>query len=246
MADKDAQIELRKRARRRLVGAVALALLAAIVLPMVMEQEPKQVNQDIQVRIPGRDSPFPQRAAPSQAAVPAEGKPASEASGAPQPAEKVPAPLEPPAAGATGTAAPPAGKVQDKPPIEAKSAKAPEKAVEKVAEKPVAEKTAAKPTDTVAAKRPEAKTEEARAEAILNAADQFVVQLGVFAEPDNVRKVQARVKAEGYNSFVESVRTASGLKTRVRAGPFESRDAAEKARERLRKSGLDGMVAPKS
>ena len=246
MADKDAQIELRKRARRRLVGAVALALLAAIVLPMVMEQEPKQVNQDIQVRIPGRDSPFPQRAAPSQAAVPAEGKPASEASGAPQPAEKVPAPLEPPAAGATGTAAPPAGKVQDKPPIEAKSAKAPEKAVEKVAEKPVAEKTAAKPTETVAAKRPEAKTEEARAEAILNAADQFVVQLGVFAEPDNVRKVQARVKAEGYNSFVESVRTASGLKTRVRAGPFESRDAAEKARDRLRKSGLDGMVAPKS
>jgi len=32
----------------------------------------------------------------------------------------------------------------------------------------------------------------------------------------------------------------------VRAGPFESRDAAEKAREKLRKSGLDGMVAPKS
>jgi len=242
MADKDAQIELKKRARRRLVGAVALALLAAIVLPMVMEQEPKRVNQDIQVRIPGRDSPFDQRVA----AVPAEGKPAPEASGAPPPAEKPPALLEPPAAGATTSPAPPAGKVQEKPPTEAKSGKAPEKAVGKAAEKPVAEKPAAKPTETAAGKRPESKTEEARVEAILNAADQFVVQLGVFADPDNVRKVQARVKAEGYNSFVESVRTASGVKSRVRAGPFESRDAAEKAREKLRKSGLDGMVAPKS
>lgn len=55
MADKDAQLELKKRARRRLVGAVALALLAVIVLPMVMDDEPRTGSQDIQVRIPSRD-----------------------------------------------------------------------------------------------------------------------------------------------------------------------------------------------
>ncbi len=48
---------LKKRARRRLVGAAALALLAAIVLPIVMDHEPRPANQDIQVRIPSQDAP---------------------------------------------------------------------------------------------------------------------------------------------------------------------------------------------
>ena len=52
MANDDAQTDLKKRARRRLVGAAALALLAVIVLPMIMDPEPKPVGEDIQVRIP--------------------------------------------------------------------------------------------------------------------------------------------------------------------------------------------------
>src|SRR5438552_2007539 len=56
MADSDVQIELKKKARRRLVGAAALAVLAAIVLPMVMDQEPKPLTQDIQIRIPSQDA----------------------------------------------------------------------------------------------------------------------------------------------------------------------------------------------
>ncbi|MDP2752130.1 MAG: SPOR domain-containing protein [Rhodocyclaceae bacterium] len=51
----EAQIDLQKRARRRLVGATALALLAAVVLPMVMDHEPKPQLQDIQIRIPSRE-----------------------------------------------------------------------------------------------------------------------------------------------------------------------------------------------
>ncbi|MDO8789958.1 MAG: SPOR domain-containing protein [Sulfuritalea sp.] len=49
-------MQLKKRARRRLVGAVALALFAVIVLPMVMDREPRPLSQDIQVRIPSQDS----------------------------------------------------------------------------------------------------------------------------------------------------------------------------------------------
>ena len=52
----DADLQLKKRARRRLVGATALALLAVIVLPMVMDREPKPPVQDIQVRIPSQDA----------------------------------------------------------------------------------------------------------------------------------------------------------------------------------------------
>jgi DedD protein len=51
----DPQLQLKKRARRRLVGAVAFAGLAAVVLPMVMDEEPKQSVQDVPIRIPGQD-----------------------------------------------------------------------------------------------------------------------------------------------------------------------------------------------
>ena len=55
----DVNLQLKKRARRRLVGAVAFAGLAAVVLPMVMDEEPKQQVQDVQIRIPGQDqAPF--------------------------------------------------------------------------------------------------------------------------------------------------------------------------------------------
>ncbi|MFN4148825.1 MAG: hypothetical protein ACK4E4_04660, partial [Rhodocyclaceae bacterium] len=46
---------LKKRARRRLIGAVAVALFAAIVLPMVMDHQPAPPIKDIQVRIPSPD-----------------------------------------------------------------------------------------------------------------------------------------------------------------------------------------------
>lgn len=47
-------LEIKKRARRRLVGAVALALLAAVLLPLMMEQEPHSGSGDIQISIPPR------------------------------------------------------------------------------------------------------------------------------------------------------------------------------------------------
>ena len=55
MADNDSQIDLKKRARRRLVGSAALALAAAIVLPMVMDHEPRPPSQDVQIRIPSQE-----------------------------------------------------------------------------------------------------------------------------------------------------------------------------------------------
>ncbi|CAN5228975.1 SPOR domain-containing protein [soil metagenome] len=45
----------KKRARRRLVGAVALVLAVVIGLPMVLDSEPKQVADDITIQIPSRD-----------------------------------------------------------------------------------------------------------------------------------------------------------------------------------------------
>jgi DedD protein len=46
------EIQLRKRARRRLVGAIALAVLVIAALPMFLDGEPQQRLQHIDVRIP--------------------------------------------------------------------------------------------------------------------------------------------------------------------------------------------------
>ena len=68
---------LRRRGRRRLVGAIALVLLAVIVLPMVFDSEPRQSAPQVNVRIPGEgDAGFTPKVTPKEpppgAAAPAE------------------------------------------------------------------------------------------------------------------------------------------------------------------------------
>jgi DedD protein len=47
--------ELKRKARRRLVGAIVLALAAAIILPLLLEREPKPLGDDVSVKIPPVD-----------------------------------------------------------------------------------------------------------------------------------------------------------------------------------------------
>ena len=47
--------ELKRRGRRRLIGAIVLALVAAVVVPMLLENEPKPLGEDVSVRIPPVD-----------------------------------------------------------------------------------------------------------------------------------------------------------------------------------------------
>ena len=48
----DEEQNLRRKARRRLIGAIALTLAVVVVLPMVLDREPKPTGQDIDLRIP--------------------------------------------------------------------------------------------------------------------------------------------------------------------------------------------------
>ncbi|SFU76768.1 SPOR domain-containing protein [Pseudoduganella namucuonensis] len=47
----------KKRARRRLVGAIALALTVAVGLPMLLDSEPKPLASDIAIQIPSKEKP---------------------------------------------------------------------------------------------------------------------------------------------------------------------------------------------
>ncbi len=63
----------KKRARRRLVGAVALALGVAVGLPMLLDSEPKPLASDIAIQIPSKDKPAAPPAAASAGSTSASG-----------------------------------------------------------------------------------------------------------------------------------------------------------------------------
>lgn len=141
MAQEKQDVEtLKRRGRRRLVGAVALVLAAVIVLPMVFDPEPRGTGSAVSVRIPGEDeTPF---------------------------APKLPA---------------------------------------------------TKPKE------------------------EFVVQVGAFANPQGVLAKLESAKMPYYTEAIQS------NLTRVRAGPFATREAAQKALEQLKGLGFEpGAVSPKS
>lgn len=223
----DAELQLKKRARRRLVGAIALALLAVIVLPMVMDREPRPVGQDIQVRIPSQDaSSFAARVMP--------GKPVATPLPAPEPktvAEPVPGTRPEAVADARSEAPEPVAAAV------AAAAKPPVKPAEKpaAAGKPVEKATpAAKPVDKVATTKPAAES-----------TGQWVVQLGAYKDAGNVKLLLSKLKGVNVPAYTENYDSPQGARTRVRAGPFPSQDAAEKARARIKIIGVDGPVAPK-
>ncbi len=110
--------------------------------------------------------------------------------------------------------------------------------------KPKAKKEEAKKEEP---KREEPKKEEPKEEkkdVAKPAGDQFTVPVGAYANPQSVIGKLAAAKVP---YFTEEVPTAKGKVTRVRAGPFASRGAAEKAAEKLKGLGLQpGTVTPKS
>jgi DedD protein len=123
--------------------------------------------------------------------------------------------------------------------------KEPEKAPVAVPEKPAPkiEVTVKKATDAPA---PKAVVEQKRAEAALTG-EQFVVQVGAFGDPEKVKEVTGKLSAAKVPYYTEQIAVASGMLTRVRAGPFANRGAAEKVLEQLKGLGLKpGNIAAKS
>ena len=203
MAD-DANL-LKRRARRRLVGAIALVVLIVVVLPVILDQQPRSVPQALTVQIPAQDGgPFKTRVLPPLQSPPA----------TPQKSET------------TQAAKDPSNKATQTVPEPASRSRAPKKESARTAD-------GAKPRVA----------EARRAQALLND-EGFIVPLGAFTNPDNAKQVQERAASAGVKSYTENVKGQQGEQTRVRAGPFASRGAAEKARDKLKSLGLEvGQVA---
>ncbi|MCK9379584.1 MAG: SPOR domain-containing protein [Sulfuritalea sp.] len=89
------------------------------------------------------------------------------------------------------------------------------------------------------------KKPEAAEKPATKASGQWVVQLGAYKEAGNVKLLLAKLKGVGVPAYTEKFDSPQGPRTRVRAGPFVSQDAAEKARARIKIVGVDGPIAPK-
>jgi DedD protein len=223
----DEELQLRKRARRRLVGAIALVTIIAVFLPMVLDHEPKPVSQDVSIKIPSPDAGVftskivplpPAKSAPAKGDAPAPAEPAVEAAPPPAAAPKV---AQAPAPKPAANPLPPENDTEAAPPK-----KAPEKtaAPAKPADKP-------KPVD--------------KPKSAANGAGGFVVQVAALNDPDKAKQMRDQITGSGLKAYTEVVPTAKGNVTRVRAGPFGSKPDAEKARDKLKLLGLTGNVVPK-
>jgi DedD protein len=240
----DEELQLKKRARRRLIGAIALVTVVAVFLPMVLDHEPKPVTQDISIQIPSQNAgTFTSKIVP---VVPG----GADARAAPaEPAGSVP-PLNPPdnKSAVEPPSAPPAAKTAAAEPKAAAPAEPKAKsppAADSEAAPPKAPVTEAKAKPKAEAKpKPEAKP-EAKPKSAAKEGGSFVVQVAALTDVDKANQMREQIAGAGVKAYTEVVPTTKGNVTRVRAGPFASRDAAEKARERLKELGLAGNVVPK-
>ena len=234
-------IELvRRRARHRLIGAVVLVLLAVVGFPLMFDTQPRPVAVDTPILIPDRPTSSPLKATP---ALPAEASPA-------QPllpnAKPLPAQEGLDAKEDVVQVAKPAPADEPKPtpePVTKPSEAAPKPPAVKAEVKPAPSKTdktepAAKPKD-----------DGNKARALLEGkpptvkGERHVVQVGAFSDPAKVREVRRKLEQAGMITFTQVVETPEGKSTtRVRVGPFSSREEADKVAARVRKLDLSAAV----
>jgi DedD protein len=215
----DEELQLKRRARRRLIGAIVLVTAIVVVLPMVLDSEPRQPRQEVSVQIPSPDSGvFTSKVVPLPAA--SEARPAAKS-----PAEEKKAAAAPASAASVAPAPTPEA---------AKEAPAPNAGRAETA-KPPAPEPAARPKPPTRKPKPASKPGTGK----------FVVQVIALADAEKAKGMQSQIAAAGIQSYTEVVKTAKGDVTRVRAGPFATRAAAEKAREQLKALGMNGNVTTK-
>lgn len=172
----------------------------------------KNKDWDPNAGLPGRLPPKPE---PS-ASAPAEAAAPAAAPAAPVPA---PAPAAPAAAPAAGPAVP--------------------KSPDALGDLARSRSEAAKPAEP--APRPAAAAAAAAAEAPAADPFQYFVQVGAFRNPEEAEQLRAKLLLQGLQAKVSEREQGGRVVHRVRLGPFERREEADKVRERL-EGGASAVV----
>ena len=72
----------------------------------------------------------------------------------------------------------------------------------------------------------------------------FVVQLGAFVDAEKARQAVAMMKDAKLPVYTETIAVKAGSATRVRVGPFASREKADSALAQIKLAGSDGKIVP--
>lgn len=186
---------VRVRARRRLIGAAALLLTVAIVVPMVLDPEPKPVSDNIAIDIPSEKTPFTPRLTLPPVPAP-ENFPVAPPPEIAPPAEKV---EQLPAKAVDGR------KVEEQRArglLEGKSKAAPTGATEKTGRFVV---QAAAPANETAARDLAERLKKSGLAPYMEKVDtrqgpRYRVRLGPYASRDEADGVRTRLKAQGISA----------------------------------------------
>jgi DedD protein len=211
---------IRKRARHRLLGSVVLVLGAVIGLPLLFDSQPRPVAIDTPIVIPDRNqaAPLLSPSAAKQAALPKE---------VVLDAPEAPVVLAPEKGTvANASALDPHEEVVTK---ETKSAPNTQAKLEQNAEPKIEAKTESKS---------EPKSESKSADHAVRS----VVQVGAFADLAKAREARTKLEQAGLKTYTQEVDTKEGKRTRVRVGPFASKEEADKTAEKIRKLNLPATV----
>lgn len=239
---------IRKRARHRLMGSVVLVLGAVVGLPLLFDSQPRPVAIDTPIVIPDRNQATP-LVAPSAVVKPV--APSKEVVVDAVDVQQVPGVKS---TVANVAALDPHEEVVNK---DAKTVAKQEAKPETKVEAKTETKTEAK-QEHKAEPKPEVKAESkpeskdgAKAKALLDGKEvsksadapvRSVVQVGAFADLAKAKEARAKLEHAGIKTYTQDVDTKEGKRTRVRVGPFASKEEAEKAAEKIRKLNLQATV----
>ncbi|PSJ17873.1 SPOR domain-containing protein [Nitrosomonas supralitoralis] len=225
------ELLLRKRARRRLVGAIVLVLVSIIVLPAIFD-EPKPDNEmhEIAINLPGVNK---------SAIVPSteqmiretfnELDATTELQNEPeiytQNIEEI---IESPTSGKRSIPIP-----GIKPKFDNRPAAILSTNNVNSAHTAINTQTAATTNATETEKIP------------ADLAKGFVIQLGAFSDQLKAKQQHANLISNGFKAYTETLQTGTNEVTRVRVGPFATRGAADNEMKKLKRIGLDGVIIPR-
>src|SRR5450830_1523967 len=239
----DASLPEKKRARRRLIGAIALVLAMVILLPMVLDSEPRPLADDIAIQIPSKDGKDT-TVKPGEPPAAVADKPVLDPDTPVLPVVPANAALPEAAPVQTPELIQPAAKTDLKAP--ALESKMPERSDER---KKDAGKADDKPQPDDSARAMailEGKASTAEKKPAATAAGgKFVIQVAALATQEKIDELRGKLSKAGIKSFTQKVATQDGERTRIRVGPFASKEEANKMRAKINKLGLNAtLVAP--
>lgn len=247
LADDNGPVQqARQRARRRLIGAVVLLAIGVVGFPLLFETQPRPLPADLPLEIAQRDggvvrqvpaqaapSPAPETAPPPAAATPAPATPAEAAPPAatPTPITAVEPPRTEPARTEPAQAAPPAPEIKPVPRPEPRPDTRAADAERARALLEGRDSREGRPTAS-----PAANTGGEQAPG------RFVVQVGAYTDAGTLREVRSKVEKIGLKTYTQVIDTDAGKRTRVRVGPFDTRQEADATSAKLKAAGLPGHV----